>query len=468
MSSPLTLEQVAQALDQMSLLKRNKRLTDGERTVLGAVWDGLKYEEAARRSGHDPRYLESVASYELRSFITKALGNGKSIHKRQLRNFLEEHSAVLQHLLEVPPGEQSPSKVSVLSRLEIIGGHPPEVPEFYGRHQELYELQQKIQRKNCVAVVGPPGVGKSALTFKLIQQLATEPEPQFDCVVWKSIFYAPSLEELLAEINPLLANFLQLDVREAKSPTEQISELFGYLRKSRILLVLDSVEAILQGNPKSFSPYGKQYASYGNFFRRLIAEQLSSRLLLLSRRPLMDVMRLSFSGESAYVVQLAGLDEVEAQELLRNTQLLDEHRWADLIKLYRGNPYLLWEASRKTRELFGRNVEQFLLHSIAEDPHFLEALDEQIGPASSSSAQEKWALIQLAHQIEQGIDPVPFSLLLETVHNSTSEFPGSSADLTVTIALLCQAGLIEKVEEDENLQLSLPPLMKKYIALRQI
>jgi hypothetical protein len=196
------------------------------------------------------------------------------------------------------------------------------------------------------------------------------------------------------------------------------------------------------------------------------AEQLSSRLLLLSRRPLSDILRLSYSGESAYVIQLGGLSEQEGMQLLRDSGLRDEHQWSDLIKLYRGNTYLLWQAARNARELFGGRVERFIVASIGEDPHFLEALDEQIGPASSSSAQEKWVVTYLARQIEQGIDPVPLPLLLEAIHDPKREFPGSASELIASVALLAQVDLIERIEEGEDLQLTLPPLMKKYITLR--
>jgi hypothetical protein len=245
MTSPITFELVAQALNKLSLFKRDKQLTEGERTVLSAVWEGQTYEEAARRSGHDSGYLESVASYELRGFISKALGNGQSIHKRELRPFLEKHAAVLQSLVDGIP-RFSPSGASASKLLEILGGQPPEVPVFYGRQPELNDLQQKVESKNCVAVVGTPGVGKTALAVKLLERFAVQSEPPFDCVVWKSVFYAPSLEELLAEINPLLASFLGIP-REPRPGGDPGSELLGYLRKARILIILDSVEAVLRG-----------------------------------------------------------------------------------------------------------------------------------------------------------------------------------------------------------------------------
>lgn len=463
MTSPISFELVTKALNKLSLHKRDKQLTEGERTVLSAIWEGQTYEEAARRSGHDSGYLESVASYELRGFISKALGSGQSLRKRELRPFLEKHAAVLQSLVDGIP-QPSPSGDSEARLLEIIGGQPPEVPVFYGRQTELKDLQDKVESKNCVAVVGAPGVGKTALAVKLLEQFALHSAPPFDCVLWKSVFYAPSLEELLAEINPLLASFLGIP-REPRPGGDLSSELLGYLRKARILVILDSVEAVIQGKIKSLTPYGKQYVSYGNLFRRVSAEQLSSRLLLLSRRPLTDILRLSYSGDSAYLVQLGGLNEQEGMQLLRDNGLTDEHRWSDLIKLYRGNAYLLWQAARNARELFGGRIERFIKMSIAEDPHFLEALDEQIGPASSSD-QEKWVVTYLARQIEQGIDPVSVMAVMEAVRDPKSGFPGSTSELAATIALLAQSGMIERVEEEAALQLTLPPLMKKYITLR--
>ncbi len=115
----LTLDQVTQALDWLSLLERNKRLTRGEQVVLMAVWNGLKYEEAAERSELELGYLEGVASFELRGFIAQTLNNGKPISKRQLRRLLEEQSSTLLSLVEQRASKEL-SAVRTTQALAII------------------------------------------------------------------------------------------------------------------------------------------------------------------------------------------------------------------------------------------------------------------------------------------------------------------------------------------------------------
>lgn len=478
---PLTLEQVTQALDQLSQQTRKKYLTSGERAVLEALWLDQPYEEAAERSGHQVSYLDNIATSELRHFIADALAIDKRMVKRRtLRSLLEDQAeTLLKHLpqrlttemqVSVPITTASGATVSGPHTFHdqplVIGGEPPEIPVFVGRQDEVNELDQKVQRKNCVALIGPQGVGKSANAAKLLDRLASHPQPQYEVVVWKSIFYGPPLIELIAELNSLLAEFFQQQTQETDATAEAMAELLGYLRNFRILLVLDSVEAVLKGDLLSLHPYGPTYAEYGTFFRRMAESRLPSRLLLLSRRPMNDILRLATSGRSAYVVQLAGLDDAEAWQLLQYNQLQGEQHWDILIKLYRGNPQLLWDAARKSRQFFGGQVEVFLHYSISVDPRFLEAMDERIDPTGSSSEIDKWIIVYLAQRIQQGEDAVAFAELLGAIRNSEQELLNSMDTLMAAVDLLSQEGFIEKTTQGQELRLSLPPVMKQYVVLR--
>lgn len=457
----LTLDQVTQALDWLSLLERNKRLTRGEQVVLMAVWNGLKYEEAAERSELELGYLEGVASFELRGFIAQTLNNGKPISKRHLRRLLEERSQTLLSLVEQRASKEL-SAVRTKKPLEIIGGQPPVVPEFYGRIAELKALQLLLQEKNCVSVVGSAGIGKSAVAAQLIEQCAPALAGQFDYVVWKSIFYAPPLKELLGELNLLLSTYLKLEPSASQSLQEEFSQLIGYLRSGRCLVVLDSAETLLQGNQTSFTPYGSQNAAFGQFLRRLAEEQLPSRLLILSRKPFQDINRFARSGKSTAQMLLRGLEQKDTQGFLRSRKIANQSSWDGLVSLVRGNPHLLTQAANRIQEFFGGEVKRFIRYSITLDPYFLEALDGEFGTAGSSTAGERWLVVHLADQIQQGVDPVPVSALLSAWQQQHRESK-SMSELWAAIDVLTQAALVEKVQDKPEIHLSLVPLMKKYV-----
>ncbi len=121
-------------------------------------------------------------------------------------------------------------------------GEAMDVSAFYGREQELVELAQWIVDDHCrlVALTSRGGLGKTALSVKLMQQVA----PHFEFVLWRSLQNAPPLERLLAECIAFLSQQQKTDLPE--SVGECISLLLDYLRKARCLIVLDNVETILQ------------------------------------------------------------------------------------------------------------------------------------------------------------------------------------------------------------------------------
>ena len=83
------------------------------------------------------------------------------------------------------------------------------------------------------------GIGKTALSVKLARQV----ESQFEYVVWRSLQHAPTPQDLLDEILPILVG---AEVQESS-----IALLMEQLRQKRCLLVLDNVESILQSGAKN-------------------------------------------------------------------------------------------------------------------------------------------------------------------------------------------------------------------------
>jgi transcriptional regulator with XRE-family HTH domain len=77
-------------------------------------------------------------------------------------------------------------------------GEAPESSVFYGRTGELATLTQWIVNDRCrlVTLLGIGGIGKTALAVKLGESLQQE----FEYFIWRSLRYAPPVDELLAEL----------------------------------------------------------------------------------------------------------------------------------------------------------------------------------------------------------------------------------------------------------------------------
>jgi len=102
-------------------------------------------------------------------------------------------------------------------------GEAVDVSVFYGRAQELAILRRWVVEDRCrlLTLTGMGGIGKTALSVKLAEQVQAE----FEFVIWRSLRNAPPVQELLAD----LLNVLFRGQGTAIAPTlnEQSAQLEG-------------------------------------------------------------------------------------------------------------------------------------------------------------------------------------------------------------------------------------------------
>src|ERR1700682_3901416 len=128
------------------------------------------------------------------------------------------------------------------SRPELDWGEALDVPSFYGREPELATLSHWVLEEGCrmVSVLGMGGVGKSALVVRAMHQLADH----FDVVLFRSLRDAPEcsalLEACLQVLSPEALALLPPGLER------RLSLLLEQLRTSRVLLVLDNLESLLE------------------------------------------------------------------------------------------------------------------------------------------------------------------------------------------------------------------------------
>jgi len=266
---------------------------------------------------------------------------------------------------------------------KVDWGEAPQAGIFHGREKELAELKYWIIDEHCqmVAVLGNGGIGKTSLASNLTEQIKDE----FEYVFWRSLQNAPPLEGILKNYIQFLSNQQRIDLPD--DTNSQISVLLQYLRDHRCLLVLDNIETILQAGNRA-GQYREGYEEYGRLIQRVGEVNHQSCLLLTSREKPKEFVHLDGKTSPVRSLLLSGLEQEEGQKLLKGKGLFgSDETWADLIKLYSGNPLALKLASEPIRELFGGDVAGFLKKGEALVGDIYDLLNEQFHRLSESERE---------------------------------------------------------------------------------
>ncbi|CAG0936430.1 phosphoinositide-3-kinase, regulatory subunit 4 [Thermoflexales bacterium] len=332
-----------------------------------------------------------------------ALGAGKSVELAYKVGRNAIHIAGMpEHLIPaliMKCGDEKIEYQSSIPAVQVDWGEAPDVSVFFGRTKELEDLQHWILGDRCrlVAVIGIAGVGKTRLSIKLggigktdlTAKLAEGIQQQFNFVIWRSLFNAPLLTDILPDIIRFVSN-QQESVSD--NANDQISRLLYYLKEHRCLLILDNMEAVLQAGDASIH-YRKGYEDYGNLLRRIGEVAHQSCLLLTSREKLPEIAQLEGTRKTVRSLELGGLDEINGRRLVEEFETADsfsgsDKDWKELIKLYDGNPLALELAAKHVQEVFSGDIAVFLnkgklvftdLHDLL-DWHFerLSALEKEV------------------------------------------------------------------------------------------
>lgn len=260
------------------------------------------------------------------------------------------------------------------SDLKEDWGEAPDVTVFHGREPELATLEQWIVRDKyrLINIVGFAGIGKTNLVSggigktDLSLQLARKVREDFEYLIWRRLLNAPSLETLLIELIEFVS-----DGRESELATTTdglITQLMGYLKQRRCLLILDNVESILQGEARK--NYRSGYEGYGNFFQRIGTSEHQSCLLLTSRVKPIDIELMS-GVHPVQILELNGLDTAAGRAIFQDIAGANnasfhgtEDDWSSLISFYSGNPLALEVTARHILRQYDGNLTEFLQHDL--------------------------------------------------------------------------------------------------------
>jgi WD40 repeat protein len=258
----------------------------------------------------------------------------------------------------------------------VCKGDYAEMPDnrhFFGREKVLGELKQWIadDHYQLIALLGIGGIGKTTLAAKVIEQV----QDKYKYIFWRTLQNAPSLESIIGSCILFLSDQKQFDL--PKDVEEQISLLVKCLCKNRSLIILDNFETILQPGIR-LDQYQNGYEGYGRLIQRLGEVQHQSCLLITSREKPKEIV--SLEGKTSHVrsLQLLGLEQLEAREILHDQGLLgSDEEWVSLVHLYAGNPLALKLVAEPVRELFGGSISRFLKEKEAVVSSIHTLLDQQ-------------------------------------------------------------------------------------------
>ena len=315
----------------------------------------------------------------------------------------------------------------LLQRTREDWGESPHGGGFFGRDQELARLEQWIAHERCrlIAVLGIGGIGKTALTKKVAEQV----KDGFEYVFWRSLHNAPPLEYVLNQCIQFVSAQRRIDLPERID--DQLAVLIQYLQEHRCLLVLDNIESILRSGQRA-GHYLPGYENYGLLLRRLGEAQHRSCLLLTSRETPKEVALLEGKTAPVRSLHLAGVEQNAGQEILHGKNLFgsDEH-WSKLVAIYSGNPLALKLVSESIQIIFGGDIRRFLLEEEIAFGDINELLEQQF---QRLSLQERELLYWLAIERE--------AVALEDVHANLVH-AGLKGELLATLESLHRRFLIE-------------------------
>jgi WD40 repeat protein len=444
------------------LLKKNQqlKLKDAQRELLLQVWAGHSYQEIAEKLGYEPEYIRQLAS-QLWKSLSRIVG--EKISKGNIKSILSQYHS--SH---------------AFSWEDAV-----DVSQFYGRVNELQVLQNWILNNRCklVGLFGLGGVGKTSLSVKISQQIASN----FQYLVWRSLRNAPTPQDLLNEILPILVGS---EVQEAS-----IKLLMNQLRQKTCLIILDNVEPILQPG-KYGGKYLPGYEAYGEIFDLIADTSHQSCLILTSREKPNGIATREGVNSPVRSIQLGGLSVEAAQNILSDKGITTEDHQKTLVDYFHGNPLALKIAATSVQRLFAGNVQSFLAQGTTIFGNLWELLDQQFDRLSNleqqvmywlainresiipSRLQAKFVPSVTMPQLLEALEALWNKALIETTNQGLTQQPVIMEYITERLlsvvqqeiisgetSLLKTHALIEAATKDYlrevQIQMILQPLVKK-------
>lgn len=438
---------------------KGKGLTPVEKKFLRGLLCGFSPAEIANlvyqsRSSSTVRVYLSNGLYKyIEEMLSNQAGYSIKVKNWSRVTHLLEKAGYKKVLLEIEPisNQINQIKTNNIKQTDFTAmksvktqdwGEAVDVSIFQGRTTELAQTTEWIVQEHCrlVVLLGMGGIGKTALSVKLAEQI----KDKFEYVIWRALHLAPPPNIFLNELIKILSPTQQ--TKDLEVVGGSISQLIDCLRSSRCLIVLDNFDAILSSEYTSESDiyptssashsninnssvfylpqirYRPGYEGYGELIRRVGDSQHQSCLVLTSREKPPEIPALQGEKLPVRCLKITGLSNAESMEILKLKGLpcLPEE-CKILIDFYAGNPLFLKLIATAIQELFGGNIYEFLEQGTRVFGDIRAILDQQFSRLSSleklimywlSLNQDLGSMRKLQTEI---IPRVPQRLILEAI-----------------------------------------------------
>lgn len=335
------------------------------------------------------------------------------------------------------PYDTSEGNLALCNRKSLLDlGTAPDTSAFYGRMEELKNLERSIVKEQCrlIAVWGMGGLGKTTLSVQLAHRL----QDQFDYIIWRSLRETPKLEATITDLLKVLSNNKKTDSKS--SLEEKIKLLINLLTSSRCLLILDNFESVIPDG-EGVEDSQEDYKKYSYLLKRVSETSHKSCLLLTSRTKPEEIAISEGKTLPVRSLPLKGLLDSEAVKILDQKELsgLDNEKH-QLVELYEGNPLALKIVATCIQDLFNGNVSEFIKQDFVKFVGIESLLNEQF---EILSPLEKNLLYWLAINRES----ISIAELYQDILNKTT-----NSDLVASLGKLKRKALIESVDGGFTLQ----------------
>ena len=281
------------------------------------------------------------------------------------------------HLIDttMPPKHQATKPEQV-----DIGGLPV-VRGFVGRKKEIQDVRQAINQPQMPAVYiyGLGGVGKTALTAKVIEKVKQDKSVEAVCVT-----RCDKIEPIFATIIEKVANFISFQGKEGHAQAgqllkestvaidERVSLLNNAIKDRRYLFIFDNFESLFVGQAPCGELGDKDLTS---FFSSIFDHNWHSTFVFTCRYKWQLLSEKGLPVENILTIHLPGLTGHQSIQHMNNLagplSRLDYKEQLRLLPLIQGHP--------KTVELLDSYLHKHTVAQVLEDENLWSKLIEAIG-----------------------------------------------------------------------------------------
>ena len=304
-------------------------------------------------------------------------------------------------VLEIPNWREDWDKIIELVPDAIINWDVYD-DRWVGRKKLVSDLTQKVSG-NCrlLLLLGITGIGKTALAEKIADGIQT----RFIKILRVNFDGDDSPRDFAIVAERWLEELGESLLIEDKQPTIILKRLVNQLREEKILVLIDSLEALLTESEDGWGDFEDQW--WAKFFKEFLAiESSQSRLLVTSQDLPTKIESLASRYPNSYNKEiLKGLLEDEQMALFKKAGLdvslksEDQPILMKIGKIYHGHPLTLRVVSGEISESFGGNVRAFWRNVGEEIERVEKHLAEAESGAKLEGADDDWKLHILTRKI---------------------------------------------------------------------